>query len=269
MQNMGSEKFYGQDYMIVNTTPVLYSILNNPNANFTYPSAEADLQAIGQVTPVEVLKEYGMYGWRSYNYQMGRDMNQTLASDNAANAYMKAYYSIIIHNPQTYLDVQINNFYWALQLSANHTTYEYSGEHTVERGYDYSPSNYEIMQTWKTERWANDGYRIILSGVLKEIIAVWRELFTNTNMNAIMHSGLILLISVIILYRIMDAIENRTLKYPAFCFAFIAWFAEMVAIMLFMPEGRPTYLYPLLYAGYLLVFLYVLVHKVKNVNKTE
>jgi hypothetical protein len=48
---------------------------------------------------------------------------------------------------------------------------------------------------------------------------------------------------------------------------------EAAAVCLFMPEGRPAYLYPVLYTSYLLIFLYLIDMYVgkwkKHVNNRE
>ena len=89
----------------------------NPDADFTYDGADSDLNSIEAVVPIEILREYGMNGFRNYNWTKGhRDFNQTLVSDNAAEAYMSAYYRIILNNLDTFFDVQLNCFYNALKL---------------------------------------------------------------------------------------------------------------------------------------------------------
>ncbi|WP_028242282.1 hypothetical protein [Pseudobutyrivibrio ruminis] len=263
IQELGSKKYYGQDYMMLNTTNVLYSVFNNPNANLSYEDAEGDIKSIENIIPIEVLKEYGMGGYRSFNWNQGRqDFNQTMATDEQASSYMSAYYNIIIHNLATYLDVQINNFYKALQLPANRTTYVYDGDNTVELEsfvYDkWQIGQNEINKTWNTEAWEKNQTRIALSVIINEVISVWQELIIKSGLNIIIHVVAILSVIVFFLKELLYCIDKKRKwkKGIPFIISFIVIFVEFLAVMLFMPEGRAAYLYPMLYASYFVLFLY-------------
>lgn len=267
IQSLGAKKYYGQDYMILNTTPVLYSIFNDPNAYLSYEGAEEDLQSIESVIPVEVLKEYGMRGYRNYNWSNGRqDFNQTMATDEQASAYMSAYYHMVIHNLNTYLNVQINSFYTALQLPANRTKYTYQGEPTVtldEFVYDkWKVGRNEVMETWKTASWADNKVRIGLGVLVNNIINVWRDIVTISGINLILHIVSIITVFFLLLIEILLVIDNQhTLRGSLpFIVTFLVILGEFAAIMLFMPEGRATYLYPMLYACYLMIYIYCFEH---------
>ena len=263
IQAIGSKKYYGRDYMILNTTSVLYNIFNNPNSYLSYKGAQEDLKAIGAVIPVQVLKEKGMDGYRSYNWTNGRkDFNQTLTTDEKSKDYMSAYYRIILNNLKTYLDVQMNAFYFALQLPTVHTQYSYSGDSLVElENYVYDTwkeGEKEVKSVGNTKFWEKDKTRIGISAVVNEIISGWRELILNSGINVILHSlsliGLVLVLIKEILY-IIDRKKSLVRGLP-FIIAFVTVLGEYIAIMLFMPEGRATYLYPMLYASYLILYLY-------------
>lgn len=262
VQNIGSLKYYGKDYMILNTTPVLHNILNDPNANFAYTVAQEDLKNIESVVPVEVLKESGMSGYRDYNYTNGHlDFNQSLASDEAAKKYLKAYYSIIVHNPTTYLDVQINYFLSALDFDASHSLYAFEGEkqtHLDSFKYDqWSIGRNELMETWGTQKWYENSPRKIISGFIKGLLAIWREIVTNSGLNALLHAAAIGLNLIILVRELLNAFGNKVYDNIAFSIALFLVLAEFMAILLFMPDGRAAYLYPMLYASYLLLFLYI------------
>lgn len=107
-QKLGDIKYYGKDYSFINSFVNLQNILNTPWANLTYDGVEKDMAAFDAVTPIPLLKKYGMEGYRRYNYANGRgDINQSLASDETAAAYMDAYYSLILHNPGIYARTQL------------------------------------------------------------------------------------------------------------------------------------------------------------------
>jgi hypothetical protein len=257
IQSIGSDKYYGQDYMILNTASVLYSIFNDPNVDLDYSGAADDLQAIGSVVPVEVLKE-GQYS--NYNWTNGHlDFNQTLASDSTADAYMKAYYRIVSHNLTTYMDVQINKFYSSIQLPESRTTYEYTGDSALDLDqfvYDsWTVGYFEIRETVGTTWWEQNPIRVALKTIVSEGIIFWRELIINSGINAILHVCAILFVCIIcgggeLLKWIGDGKKERI----GFIIASLVIIGEILAVLMFMPEGRAAYMYPMLYASYLLIY---------------
>lgn len=103
-QKLGDIKYYGKDYSFVNSFDKLKNILCSPDADLSYDGVEDDIDALEAVTPVELIRYYGLDGYRRYNYANGRDdINQSLADGATASAYMKAYYRLIIHNLPIYV----------------------------------------------------------------------------------------------------------------------------------------------------------------------
>lgn len=261
IQAIGSEKYYGRDYMMINTTNVLRSIFNDPEANLTYRNAEYDVEHIDAVVPVEALREYGMEGFRKNNWTNGRaDFNQTLASDDMADAYMKAYYRIILHNLDDYLDVQINNLYESLQLPATHKVYIYDGDPMISlEDYEYriwEEGAEEVKGSYGTGRWEKSKIRMVLGIIINEIISIWRGLIINSGMNRIFHALTLLGACVTSVFEFLKWIREKGKEHLALSFSFMVILGECAAVLLFMPEGRPSYMYPVLYAGYTLFILY-------------
>jgi len=266
IQGIGSKKYYGQDYMILNTTNVLYSIFNDPNANLSYDRAEEDLANIEAVMPVQVLKESAMRGFRNYNWTAGRrDFNQTLASDIQAKNYMRSYYRIILNNPKDYLDVQINNFYNALQVGVGHKTFGYTGEsHTELQPFVYDRWRFgaeEVRDTLYSREWEENEGRQFIYLVISEIMNVWREMITSVGINSMLHSIAILGIFLMAIYEMLKLIEGSKDKAIDFLLLSLILVGEAIAILLFMPEGRPPYLYPMLYSSYIVIFYYFISRK--------
>lgn len=281
IQSIGAKKYYGKDYMILNTTTVLHDIFNNPNADLSYNGAEDDLAAIDTIVPIKVLKEYsknGMFAYRSYNWTNGRqDFNQTLATDEQTNAYMSAYFRIISHNLSSYLNVQIKTFYEALQLPHTRSIYSYNASAKtpdIFNSYSYNSEQLkniknfeytlwmeglkEIKQTWKTTSWENNKIRIMLISILNEIISIWRDFISNSGLNTILHVASFIMVILLPIKELLDVInKKKQLKNSfTFIFAFLTILGECALILLFMPESRPAYLYPVLYASYLMTYIY-------------
>ena len=274
LQKIGSEKYYGQDYMILNTTSVLYDIFNDPDANLSYAGAEKDMENIGAVIPTEVLKEYGMDGYRSYNWSNGRyDFNQTLATDEQASAYMASYYRIIINNLNTYLGIQINSLYKALQLPESRTEYAYQGEKKTElESFVYCQwivGQNEIDETWLTAAWKNNNNRIILCTVVSNIIGIWRDLFVNSGLNPLLHAGVFIALFLLLAKELLFFAEGKEKIRDAFLYMFtpLVIIGECAALLLFLPEGRAAYLYPMLYAAYSVIYIYCVEKNCKYVKE--
>lgn len=119
-QKLGDIKYYGKDYSFINSFPVLKNILSSPDAALSYEGADDDLAALEAVVPVEILRYYGMDGYRRYNYTNGReDINQSLANDETASTYMSAYYRIVLHNLPIYAKTQICMMLKAIMVIPN------------------------------------------------------------------------------------------------------------------------------------------------------
>ena len=261
IQNIGSKKYYGEDYMIVNTVDVLSNIFNNPNANLDYEGAEDDLLSVEFVVPVQVVKESGLTGYRNYNWTCGRpNFNQSLADDETAAEYMSAYYRIILNNLDTYLNVQTNCFYNALQINARRPTYSYTGEkQTFLSSFEYNRwlvGSEEVRDTYLTTEWEENEVRLYGFTIITWIVTVIRELWNETGLNTLLHAGIILINVLLLITETIKVIfykEKKSLEYMLY---FLILFGETAAIFLFMPVGRAAYLYPVLYVSYFLIFFY-------------
>ena len=262
IQSLGAKKYYGQDYMILNTTNVLSSIFNDPQANLSYEGAIDDLNAIEAVVPKEVLREAGMRGYRDYNWTEGRaDFNQSLATDEESSAYMSAYYRIILHNVKTYLGVQLNSFLSAINLRPVFTVYSYNSAPQVQlKSFVYDGWKHgaeEVYQTWNTKAWANNKFRVTVGTSLKEFIYKWRIFIFDSGIGPIIQISFTALLAVFFVLEFVNSMKiKRFVNSLPFCVAFLAVLGELAAIILFMPEGRSEYLYPVQYASYFLVYLY-------------
>lgn len=261
LQSTGEKKYYGRDYMILNTTNVLYSIFNDPNADLSYMGASDDLDAIERIVPVEVLREYGMDGYRNHNWSEGHvDFNQTLADDLTADAYMSAYYRIIAHNFSDYLDVQINSFYSALQIPGRHKTYTYNGDHYVEQdGFIFNvwqEGEAEIKGAPFTLRWEENKMRFTLFVFVSKLMDIWTELLVYSGINQILHVLAITGDCIFMVWEIFRWIHDRRKIRFIFIIPLLLIVGECLAVLLFMPEGRPAYMYPVLFASYTLLFIY-------------
>ena len=138
-QKIGDAKYYGKDYTLMNSFDTLYYILNSDEADFEYTGANDDLEAIDNVVPLQVIKEYSTEGYRSYNVNVrgNKDINQSMVGVESANKYIDAYHNIIKHNIGLTAKVKINLILKAFGFKPIYELQEYSGEHVWSSEWHY------------------------------------------------------------------------------------------------------------------------------------
>lgn len=97
-QKLGAKKYYGQDYSIINSMNMLKEILSDKNVNLDYDSAEEDLMAIHKIVSLEELPTYGIHAYEAGNFVKNGTINQSFASKEESQAFMKAVKNLVIHN---------------------------------------------------------------------------------------------------------------------------------------------------------------------------
>ena len=259
-QKLGDIKYYGKDYSFINSFPTLRNILASPDANISYKGALEDLAAIEAVTPIEILRRYGMDGYRRYNYFNGRgDINQSLAADETAAAYMSAYYRMVAHNFPIYARTQLFMLLKAIMLKPE--------EYVVSD----SSTPLNDLEAWKLVSWDIGEEDFYTAGG----VAAWE----NTALHRISCelanelggkiSGILrktyfysLLLICIPLYEIyMFFSETFRLikkKYNRLGLAGIAFIllGQAAAICLVMPAGTLAYLHAYYYCSFILCLIY-------------
>lgn len=150
---VGEIKYYGSDYLIINTIVPLHNILCAENANINYEGANNDIIAINEIVPSEIICEYGVEGYRSYNYLQGRrDFNQSLAGEEKSEAYLKAYRNLIIHNVPIFLKTQTGLVISAFESGFSPYEEIYLGMHN-----ELPAFGYDIWETGKNDIGASAG----------------------------------------------------------------------------------------------------------------
>ena len=257
-QKLGDVKYYGKDYSFINSFPVLKNILSS---DFSYDGAEEDMAALDEVVPVEALRYYGMDGYRRYNYANGRkDINQSLASDETASAYMKAYYRIVLHNLPIYAKTQISMLLKAIMVLED--------EYVV--GCDQPPV--PDLPPWTLESW--DIGRQDLEN--EPFVREWMDTEIHQRFSAFAGKGIALvehtleriyfysavlilipLFEIFLFFR--EGIRLLKKKKNRFGLAGIAFLllGQAAAIALVMPAGALVYFHAYYYCSFFLCLIYV------------
>lgn len=257
-QKLGDIKYYGKDYSFINSFVNLQNILNTPWADLTYEGVESDLEAFEAVTPVELLKKYGMEGYRRYNYASGRgDINQSLASDEVASAYMSAYYNLLLHNPGIYARTQITMLANVLMIKPG---YYMAGYDEPIEG-DLEPWHLEIWDTGREDiatrsKSAGAVGTSLYSGILKFFNSVEGVLS-----KTYVYTLILLFITfseVFIFFReIIRALKKKDnlLGFAGVSFVLLL---QALAIIMVLPYASLVYLHTYYYSSFVVVLLYFL-----------
>lgn len=260
-QKLGDIKYYGKDYSFINSFPALKNILSSPDARLSYEGAEEDLAALEAVVPLEILRYYGMDGYRRYNYANGReDINQSLADDETASLYMRAYYRIVIHNLPIYAKTQMCMLLRAIMVIPN----EYVIGCDRPPVHDLQPW---ILKAWDIGRedlenerfvraWMNaeihQRFSAFVEKVMGGVTGVFRKIY--------FYSMILILIPLFEIFLFFkEGIRLIKRKKNLFGLAGIAFLllGQAAAIALVMPAGALAYLHAYYYCSFILCLIYV------------
>lgn len=268
LQKLGNEKYYGKDYTFINSFPTLHNVFCSEGANLSYEGAGEDIASIDAVVPVKMIAYHGMDGYRRFNYSEGRrDINQSLASPNERNAYVKAYYRILSHNPKIYIKNQIFFLLQATHLIDYPYIENYKGEMTEDL------PNWECLSwDWgkevfnsKAGSWKNLSWRQNLSS---KIISSQQGLFRLLDKIFVypIFLGITVLFEIIIFFKEIVAFFKKktdTLGFAVFSFVLLL---QAAAIFLVMPAGVIAYFHAYLYATFILELAYLIKNKEREVK---
>ena len=267
-QKLGDKKYYGKDYSFINSFPTLRNILASSDANLSYEGALEDMAAIEAVTPAEILRRYGMDGYRRYNYFSGRgDINQSLAEDGVAAAYMKAYYRMVAHNFPIYARTQLFMLLKAIMLKTD--------EYVV---YDSStPVN--DLEPWKLESWdigEKDFYaakgldtwkNTTLHRISSKLADMLIDKISGFFRKTYFYSMLLVCIPLYEIYLFFaEGIRFIKKKCNRLGLAGIAFIllGQAAAICLVMPAGTLVYLHAYYYCSFILCLIYTAFNREKR-----
>ncbi len=154
-QKIGEIKYYGKDYQIINSLHTLQTLLNDPETNLDYDRAKEDLSAIETVLPVDIIKEYGLDGYRRYNYNFkgNMDINQSSFRKEESSAYLSAYASILFHNPQSIVKLEWDNLLYTL-----------SAKHVFFPLVYVAPEAHVPLRDWGSEMWDRSSIDFVYNG---------------------------------------------------------------------------------------------------------
>ncbi len=247
-QKIGEIKYYGNDYFVINSMYPLQCLLNNPNTDLGYARAAQDLEAIEAVVPVAVVKEYGLDGYRRYNYHVkgNPDFNQSAATKEQSKALLSAYVSILLHNPEN-----------AAKLVWDNVLYAFSARHAYYWAVPIPEEEHVPLAQWGTEMWSNTAFDLYSNahtvkwaelvsplGLGQRLTGFWVNYKAKLFQKRIFFYAFFVFLAInliIFLAGTILSLRKKDGKYFAFGLSGLAMLGEYAAILLVAPVPASVY----------------------------
>lgn len=257
---MGNMKYYYKDYSLVNSFSVLQNILNSTEANLEYEGVEKDFEDIHEITPIDAICLFGLDGYRRVNVMQGRpDINQSLAEPEVADAFLKAFYRMVLHNPKIYLKTQISNLTTIMGITEG--AYEASPDFEDQGRYPkWTYDSWEIGQEdFLSERfveeWGNCYTRQIIMVKIEEILSAFAGVRDCLWLDLLMYLGIPFAEVCMVIREFFLWIRKKD-SYTGLGVLAFAMLGLYGAIILVMPAGFRVYFHAYYYMSFLLTGVY-------------
>ena len=257
-QKMGNIKYYGNDYLIVSTMNQLQSVLNDGKSNLSYQGANEDLDIVNKVCPLNYIRQAGTTGFRCYNYQNGHlDINQTCLQKEETSKYVRACLRIFSHNQGTYLKHQSNLLFPCFNIDYRFDLSGYNGEPVEIPPFEVKLWGYGTQELYEKEPFVKAWNESDQRKVAADKIYKNRDLIFHKIINPYPLIFIILVVSLIfIVFREIFRLFKSKRETLPFGFMTLSLLGTLVLTALTMPEGRPAYFYPFIFASYLVLIMY-------------
>lgn len=270
-QKAGEKKYYGREYSMINSMNMLKEILSNPNADYSYESVSEDLTAINRIVPLDSLTVFGIHGYRANNFENYGTINQSCATREEQDAFIKASGNIILHNTGIFLLDRIAMFCEANGVFSDvEEPYPTEGWNQMFASLveQWSFGYNEIISDAYPQAYVRNYGRVALAYRIVDLQEVYYDFVCETNLLVISRILVFLLFPVLVLYD-MKLCEKKERSF--ILGAALMLLAQLAAVILFSPEGRGGYYYPSYFVMLFGCFFLVLdvMKKSSAVKRTE
>ncbi len=268
-QKIGTDKYYGKDYVVLTSQGWLCTILSNPNANLSYEGAKEDLEAIQAIIPVDYLVRYSDEAFRVYNYEQGRSVTQSTADSDTQKEYMSATYRILFHNVSRFISNRLKIMLDSNDVGYQFPQYDYLGDeivfpvtYTDEFSMLWQQGMEDLFGTYHLEDWRQNAFRINAYQQIRNVRNIWSDMF---NVRYITFFGALLYVGYCILWLCIKPIRRKHNQVTWYLpFLVLIGIGEIALVTLGAPVGREAYYFPV----YLFLLL-VMSHIVEQIVSTE
>ncbi len=250
-QKLAEQKYYGNDYMMINLISMLSDVMNEEGYAQDAIAEEEDLGAIAKLYDPKLIKEYHAMAFQVGNYMKGyRDVSRSRSSREEQNEFMSASIRILLRHPVSLIKGRVRQAVIAIGIKNPQkevTTIEIDKDRFFDDIYafgkigwnvisEYTLYSREINELFFTIIWTRGWKRGI--GWLSNVQACeWILLFI---------ASLIFLV---------DSLKHKNLFFSATIFSGLLMFT---AVAFFAPESREAYYYPSFYQLFAVCLVYLL-----------
>lgn len=243
-QKLGAKKYYGQDYSIINSMNMLKEILSDKNVNLDYDSAEEDLMAIHKIVSLEELPTYGIHAYEAGNFVKNGTINQSFASKEESQAFMKAVKNLVIHNLDLFIKCRLVMFCetnGVVSVSEDpYPTEEWNRMFEVllkEWNYSYG----EILMDSYPQRIFADRAKLDMADAVTSFQERYYDWACRSNLVFIARVMVFVLFPVLVIYDVIVYAKKERTFFAAVAFLLMA---QLTAIVLLCPQERNVYYFP-------------------------
>jgi len=260
LHNIGTEKYYGKDYLLTTTMNSARAMIKN-GSNLTYPGAEEDIAVINEICP-DVAVE-GILGYRKNNEAEGRNINQSAINKEWQSKYTKAYANLVLHNWKIFLQSQLNNAFNALGTDGiYHIDSKYGQSPEIYESYDaeYQADKVDFDNTFLTKAWENNSTRLAIRNKIEHYRIIVEKYVEPTKIPIALRFVVYVYLFVLLVKSFVASVSRRKKEWGKFLLI-AALFAQLAVIVLTMPEIRESYFYAVNMCMYFVAFTFVICGK--------
>lgn len=243
-QKLGAKKYYGQDYSIINSMNMLKEILSDKNVNLDYDSAEEDLMAIHKIVSLEELPTYGIHAYEAGNFVKNGTINQSFASKEESQAFMKAVKNLVIHNLDLFIKCRLvmfceTNGVVSVSEDPYHTEEWNRMFEVLLKEWNYSYG--EILMDSYPQRIFADRAKLDMADAVTSFQERYYDWACRSNLVFIARVMVFVLFPVLVIYDVIVYAKKERTFFAAVAFLLMA---QLAAIVLLCPQERNVYYFP-------------------------
>lgn len=242
-QKIGRSQYYEKEYSIVNYMQTLQDIFNSEECNLSYEGAEEDVLQLSRAVPYDMIKKIGMAGFRYYNYEQGRDVNQSNLTKQQQQDALNAIYHIMLHNPKMMFGSKFAEFCSANGMGVRETMGVY-----LEGDVDQMDTDILMAAEKGIEEIEKDSLGLIRCWSIEKepkALQLLKQIQEKASVIYFYIKLIVFLLFGLIALYYASKYDKKHVLFWVSCTAVL--YLQLFGIILLSPEGRTGYYYPLFY----------------------
>ena len=250
-QKIAVEKYYGNDYMIVNMISMLSDCMNDSQFHDEYKGYQEDMNTISEYYDPLLIKDYHSMAYQFGNYLKGnQDVSRSFLNKAEQTELMNAIADIILHNKTAFIKGRLRLMAKSLgllnKISLTKRTIQIDEDMIYKDIFTFGRIGGDLLSA-KSLLPQNVNY-VLMDYVWMKGISVYMD-----KMNIVQSFVWVMCIGFGIIV-IIDSLIQKKLFYAG-CGGVI--YSMLAAVCIFAPESREAYYYPVFYQLFILEILFL------------